>query len=245
MTLGVTIATAATALSKFINLRMNIINMGSLFGSETRKAQISPITMVILAGMGLLLATAAYMWGMPLIEKGATMNDYTEALNFIKNLDSKIVSIANAQSGEESINIPNGLMTIIPYDADDPDSNTIILEFITPQPLVADGSVYVDTNILGEVAEYGEAEPRTILLNGKWLETRRNILTFKLHYRELDTETTPPKGYKIMLNNLTESGTNRIIISFDNTRPENPERIPGAAANQGELIATYINILLE
>jgi len=222
--------------------------MDSLIGSgarRARKAQVKPISAVLIAGMGIMLATTAYIWGMPLIEKGATINDYEEALAFIKNLDNKIISIANAQSGEESINIPNGIMTVIAFDIYIPYNNTIVLKFITPQPLVVGGSLFIDTNILGEVAEYGEAEPRTILLSGQWLETKRNILIFKLHYRELETHIVPQKSYKIMVNNLTASGSSRVIVSFDDTMLENPQNIPGGATDGGDLIATYINILLE
>jgi hypothetical protein len=210
-----------------------------------RKAQVQPITMIIIAGIAVGLVGLAYGFGMPLIEKGSTINDYDLAFDFIKRLDNKITSVANSMAGEESIDIPKGLVTLVPYDAEDPDNNTIILEFVVPQPLVVDGDLYLDTRILGEVAAYGFAEPRTIQLSGEWLETRRNVLRFKLHYRELDTDVEPEKGYKIMLNDLTSTGTRRVVISFDSTRPQNPERTADGARNGGELIATHINILLE
>lgn len=209
------------------------------------KAQVQPITMIIIVGISVGLVGFAYGFGMPLIEKGSTISDYDLVLDFIKRLDSKIISVANSMAGEESIDIPKGLVTIIPHDAEDPDNNTIILEFVVPQPLVVDGDIYLDTRILGEVATYGFAEPRTIQLSGEWLETRRNILKLRLHYRELDTDVEPERGYKIMLNALTNTGTRRIVISFDSTKPQNPERIVDGAKNGGELIATHINILLE
>jgi len=219
--------------------------MGSEGSSWRLKAQVSAITVIVLAGIGVSLGMTAYMWGLPLIEKRATITDYFVALDFIKRLDSKIVSIANSQAGEESLDIPKGLVTIVPYDADNPDNNSILLEFLEPQPMILDASVYVDTNVLGEIATYGEAEPRVIIFTGERLETRRNKFTLRLHYRELDTETTPVKGYQIMLNDLTLTGTNRITVSFDETRSENPETVPNGAANNGDLFLTYVSILLE
>jgi len=214
--------------------------MDSPAASMTLKAQVSVVTIIIIAGIGISLAAIAYMWGMPLIEKRSTITDYLAALDFVKRLDNKIISVANSMAGQESLDIPRGLVMVIPHDADDPDNNSITLEFLGPQPMILDGSVYLDTDFLGETAVYGEAEPRTILFSGEKLGAGRNSFTFKLHYRELDTQAYPKKGYKIMLNDVTSTGKNRVTVSFDRT-----ETLPGDAANNGNLILTYVDILVE
>jgi len=219
--------------------------MGSVF----YKAQVSVITIIVIAGIGTALAATAYMWGMPLIEKRATVTDYSASVEFLDRLESKIVSVANSLYGEESIDIPNGLITVVPYDAGteenpNPDNNSIILEFNEPQPMMLNGEIYLDTEFLGDVAAYGQAEPRVITLSVERLETRINKFTFRMRFRELDTETVPKKGYQIMLTTptgLIMTGINKLSISFDSRTP-NPEVLPHEAANGGDLVATYLKV---
>jgi len=226
--------------------------MNSANSEGLLKAQTQTITIIIIAGIGISLVGVAYSWGMPMIQKRTTLNDYTSVLSFIQNLDSKITGIANSMAGQEEISIPKGILTVIPYDAvhpDDPaqlhpDRNSIVLEYIASQPMMVDGSIYLETDDIGEVALYGEAKPRIITLSAQSMGTGKYKYKFKLHYRELDTQVSPKKGYLIRLSAITATGDSRVRVSFDQTG-DNPEVISGGAHNTGDLIATYVNILAE
>ncbi len=212
------------------------------FCEKSLKAQVSVISVLLVVGIGTALAATAYMWGMPMIEKRSTLADYNMMLDFMNTLDESIITIANQMSGENTINIPKGMLTIIPYPegADsNPNNNTIIIQFLEPQPMVLDGSVYVDTEVLGTVATYGEAEPRTLSLSGEE-KGGSHEFTFSMRYRELDTKTLPERGYQIRLNPVSSTGMNRITVSFGGT-----ETITGGAKNGGDLIITYVNLLAE
>jgi len=204
------------------------------------RAQIQVISVIMITGILIALVGAAYFWGAPLIEKRTSITEVTIAESFISELNDKIVSIANTGTGEASLDIPSGLVRIIPNDSIDPDNNSVILEFIVKQQMVFPNTVaYLDTNNIEEVAPYGEALPRVITLRGEKSGTG-NKLFIKLHYRELDINLTPVRGYKIALNEGGEitSGNSKIMISFDRR-----DTIPNAAVNGGDLIVTYIRLI--
>lgn len=200
------------------------------------KAQTQALSVVLIAGIVIAMIGLAYAWGMPLIQKRTTITEFSTAQNFILNLDSKITEIANSGAGEFRLDIPNGFVRAIDYHASDPDNNSIILEFITAQPMIMNASkVLLKTSSFGEVATYGESEPRVITMSGESFGTGYKI-QIRLHYRELDTET---KGYKIALNPTTTTGDKSIKLNFDKNviQPEN-------ASHGGDLILTYIDVEL-
>jgi hypothetical protein len=104
-------------------------------------------------------------------------------------------------------------------------------------------SIPVKTNSLQEVATYGEAQPRIITLTAVPQEADASyLLNMKMRYRELDTSTRPRKGFLIRLNHPPASavvGSESVTVSFDRN-----EIIPAAAANQGDLVVTYIDVRL-
>jgi hypothetical protein len=197
------------------------------------KVQIQPISLMLITGIVISLVGAAYLWGKPLVEKRTTITDFKTAENFILNLNDKILDIANNMAGTESLDIPKGLIRVIPYTDSSSDNNSIILEFVTSQPMLMNATIPLKTSSLEEVGTYGESEPRIITLTVEPHATQYKMI-FKLHYRELDTET---KGYKIALNNITTVGNKKITVSFDKNEIE-----PGNASNMGDLILTFINV---
>lgn len=200
------------------------------------KAQTQALSLVLIAGIVIAMIGLAYAWGMPLIQKRTTITEFSTAQNFILSLDSKITEIVNSGAGEFRLDIPSGFVRAIDYGASDPDNNSIIMEFITNQPMIMNASqVLLKTTSFGEVGTYGESEPRIITLTGEGFGTGYKM-EIKLHYRELDTET---RGYKIALKPITSTGEKSVKLSFDKNVVQ-----PGNASNGGDLVLTYVNVEL-
>ncbi|RLJ10366.1 MAG: hypothetical protein DRP15_00170 [Candidatus Aenigmatarchaeota archaeon] len=200
------------------------------------KAQIQPISMVLVAGIVIAIIGTSLIWGIPLIEKRTTLADFSLAQSFILELDKKITEIASTGSGSYTLHIPTGYLRVIPYGSNDPDNNSIILELVVKQPLILNGTIPIKTTSLVENETYGEAEPRIITLTAESSGTGETRLKFKLHYRELDTTTLPLRGYKIALESPLET-TGDISITFVKN-----EILPNSAGNGGDLVLTYVRV---
>jgi hypothetical protein len=202
------------------------------------KAQVEVITIVLIAGIVISLVGTAYMWGMPLISKRTSVTEFLSAEDFAVKLSDKIVEIANGGSGEASLAIPSGVIGIKEYDSSNPrgpENNSIIFEVPVSQPLAMGTSVVLKTNVLGENATYGEAEPR--IINMSSVISGQNRLVFNIHFRELDTRDQPLKGYLIAVKKGTMTGTGQVVVSYDGTEVSS---VP--AANGGSLIVTKIKL---
>ena len=148
--------------------------------------------------------------------------------------DNKITDIANSGVGEATIEIPDGFVTVVGYDENDPSNNSVIFEFTTDQPMIINSSmVLIKTTSFGEVGTYGASEPRTITMTGEDAGTG-HIIKIKLHYRELLSST---KGYKIALDPIKSTGTSNVRVSFDKNIVQ-----PEVATNGGDLVLTYIKL---
>jgi hypothetical protein len=202
------------------------------------KAQTQVITIVLISGIVISLVGTAYMWGIPLISKRTSITDFLAAEDFVLKLNDKIVEIANSGSGETTLNMQKGLIRVIDTSVpNDPNDNSVIYEIIIDQPVLSNGSVVIlKTNVIGETATYGEAEPRVLSVSSDTFSAGQK-LKVKLHYRELVTKTEPKRGYKISLERGTIAGTSQIRISYSGTQV-----MPGGAANGGDLIVTKIRI---
>jgi len=201
-----------------------------------RKAQTQVITIVLISGIVISLVGTAYLWGIPLISKRTSMSDFMTAEDFIVNLDKKIVDLTNRGSGVASLSIPKGLVMVRDYTDSRDDNNSIILEVLTNQPLISGSStVFLKTNILGENATYGEAEPRVISMISQSYGSAYKLI-FKLHYRELDMKDDDT-GYKIAMKEGSISGSNEIVLSYDGTT-----EITGGSMNGGNLVLTKIKV---
>jgi len=203
------------------------------------KAQAEIITIVLISGIIISLVGVAYMWGIPLITKRTALTEFLSAEDFVVKLNDRIVSIANSGSGEATLTIPKGRIRIIAFESAtprDPDKNSIILETIVSQPLVLGNSVVLKTNVLGENATYGEAEPRIINLSSETLGSEYKLF-FTLHFRELDTRNQPSRGYVIAVQPGAVTGNSQVSVSYAGT-----EIIPGGAASLGDLVVTKIKV---
>jgi len=203
-----------------------------------QKAQTEVISLVLISGIVIGLVGVAYMWGIPLISKRTAVTDFLAAEDFVVKLNDKIVDIANSGSGEATLTIPKGLIKVISYGSNDPKNNSLILEVVINQPLILGNSVVLKTNVLGENATYGEAEPRIINLSSQSYGSDYK-LSFSLHFRELDTRNEPLKGYLIAVQQGTVTGTSRVVISYAGTEVNPSGR---RAMNGGNLILTKIKV---
>ncbi len=218
--------------------------------------QVQPISLVIISGIVIGLIGVAYFWGIPLIEKRATITEITSAEKFVSDLNKRIKDLVKTGAGKVEIDIPENLIKLVPNSSTNPDSNSIIMEFFVDQPMIyPNATVYIDAVSCEDIGEspthmenfttcigmHGTASPEIISLRETEDEyTRKYLMRLKLHYRELDTLD---KGYKIVLcptvlGCTTEAtGNSRITLTF-----EKNVILSGAAANGGDLVATYINV---
>jgi len=206
-------------------------------------AQSNVISLVIIAGMVIAFAGAAYVWAVPLIEKRASVTEYDTVERFMLELNDKIVSIANTGSGTAALKIPKGNLNLKPYNFAGDVNNTLTLDFYVSQPLIVEGgSVPLKTSTLDYIGEYGNAEPRTILMS-RIPDTGKIHLNVTMRYRELRSNV--PKGYVIALCPVTDlegcqneiSGRNSIKVSYGGTFV-----VPRNIEDGGELLITKISI---
>ncbi len=201
------------------------------------KGQVQAISMVLIAGIVISLAGAAYFWGKPMIEKRATLADIDSAEAFIIQLDKNIVEVAR-NGGSKSMSVPRISGSSITVEEDTED---LLYRFFTTHAMIDIGEsaepIPVDTFEQNDPGEYGKS-PRVITLSGE-RQNDQYIMTLRLHYRELLDDTYPPAGYRISLNDAGKSGNNQISVSYSGTNS-----VPGGAQNEGELKLTNIDIVV-
>ncbi len=203
------------------------------------KAQTETITLVLIAGIVISLSSAAYLWGKPLMEKRATITDFSAAKSFMLNLDKKIKEVANSGSGRISLKAPNGNIRVVPYDPSDPmnkSKNSVVLEMVVSQPMILNASAPIDTWSLEEIGSYEKDSPRIIMLTGESFGTGYK-LEMSMHYRELDTSERPFRGYRIALAQGATTSGRDVTVEFDRNVIE-----PGRADNNGDLLLSYVNV---
>ncbi len=201
------------------------------------KAQAQIISIMLILGIIVVLTGATYFWGKPLIDKRMLITQVATLKEFMKTLDGKITDMARSCTSlcDETLTIPPGSYVKAYGDVSDPDNNSIILEFAVNYLMMGGEPIPLNTNILGEVAPYGEKNG--VITMRQALKGQQYIIIFKLHYRELDTNTVPKEGYKIILQPVEMAGSQRITASFAGASV-----IPGGAANEGPLTKTVINV---
>jgi hypothetical protein len=200
------------------------------------QAQIVSIIMVI--GIIVVLTSATYFWGKPLIDKRVMITQLATLQEFAKRLDVKITEMARSCTGfcDETISVPPGsFVSVYAHDDPGPDNNSIVLEFAINYMMMGNTTVPLNTNVLNEVAPYGETN--SVITMRQDLRGYQYIITFKIHYRELDTRAFPKEGYRITLEPEALAGHQRITLSFGGTTVT-----PDGAANSGPLTETAIKI---
>ncbi len=190
-------------------------------------AQADIISIVLISGILIALVGAAYLWGVPLIEKRSTLTQFQTAQDWLSRLDRAITDVAS-MGGTVSLDIPFGTVSVLPYDI----NNTITFEFLISQPLIWE-QIYLGqtVDVFTETGRYGIAQPYILTLSSEPMDTQTKI-TASLHYREL----IDSKGYRIALLGSGQ-GRSRLTISYVNTT-----RVAGGAANGGDLLLTFVRI---
>lgn len=205
---------------------------------------IEAISMVLIVGIIVSLVGAAYMWGMPIIEKRTTSTEFASSQALTGMISDKITEISNNRGGTESIDFSGRLIKVVPHNAVDKDNNSIIMQFMVDQPIIAVGTpVYLGAESFDDIGfgtgTYGISKPGVVEFTQDLVGNKYKI-TVKIHYRELATKETPNRGYKIMLetdDGNAKTGNNNLLVTYSKSSV-----LPGAAANGGDLVLTYVNL---
>lgn len=208
-----------------------------------QRGQVEAISMVLVASIILILAGSAYFWGKPLLDKRATVTDVSTAKSFMIELDRQIVEVSRS-GGTKTINVPGISGSSVGVNES---GNEILFRFITPQAMMETGSgstsVPVETYDVSDPGSYG-GSPRMILLEGEPQGNDGYLMTLRLKYRTLETDTDPFRGYKIVLLDGGRMNTNqavsRIVASFSGRNTN----ITGCCGGMGELTETLINVTI-
>ncbi len=179
------------------------------------KAQVQAISLVLITGIVMSLAGAAYFWGRPLIEKRSAITDIASAESFILQLNDEILDVAR-NKGEKSLSIPNlpGSSLLV-----NDSGNEVIFNFVSNQPMLKLGDkrmpIPIESEHIETLGTYGES-PRIVTLESSAYETQY-LMTLRLRYRQLNTDTVPRKGYRIVMNSGGKTGNNKVSVSYAGT----------------------------
>ena len=180
-----------------------------------RKAQVQAISLVLITGIVLSLAGAAYFWGRPIIEKRATITDIATAEAFMLQLNDNILDVAR-NKGEKTLDIPSLASSSLVVNESE---NGVIFRFISNQPMLTIGDktvpIPIETKHIEPLGTYGES-PRILTLESRAFETAF-LMVLRLRYRELHADIVPKQGYKILLTSIGKTGNNKVTVSYDST----------------------------
>ncbi len=180
-----------------------------------RKGQVQAISLVLITGIVMSLAGAAYFWGKPLIEKRSSITDIATAESFMLQLNDEILDVAR-NKGEKTLNIPPVPGAVMSINETE---NGIIFQFLSSQPMLKLGDesmpIPIETDHIEPIGSYGES-PRTITLESSSYESQF-MMTIRLAYRELRVESVPQKGYKILLESVGKTGNDKVSVSYGGT----------------------------
>ena len=183
-----------------------------------RKAQVQAISLLLITGIVLSLAGAAYFWGKPIIEKRSTITDIATAESFMLQLNDIIIDVAR-NKGEKSLNIPSLASASLFVNESE---NGIAFRFLSNQPMLTIDDKSVPVPIQSKHIEpngtYGES-PRVITLESRAYETAF-LMVIKLIYRELHTKAVPKMGYKIVMVSAGKTGNSKVSVSYDGTETQ-------------------------
>ncbi len=200
-----------------------------------KRAQTEVFTLLLISGIVIGLVGTAYFWGKPLIEKRTAANDFSMIQRFADDIDAAIITMANSKSGAQKLRIPNGRLSVIPYDAANPNSNTIILEFPLAQKLIlGDASIFYKTTSTGSTGLFGSDQPRIISFS-QTPQGTGYVFRMTIHYRELLVDTPPKRGFLIALvGPAASAGITELSLSYNGVDTS-------VASNGGPLVFTRIS----
>jgi hypothetical protein len=205
--------------------------------------------MVIITGIVVSLVGVTYFWGVPLIQKRSSMTEFQSMERFISELKEATAELARSGAGEVTIDIKRGLVSLLPYEHTGTGNNSLTSEFVLEQPLVFPGTTfYLGASSFVEVQDigtYGEADPSVVKLTSEKFNSQYMMFA-NVRYRELVKDSAPKRGYVIALCGVGDDGCDeeiagkqQVTLSFN----RNVQR-PGEASNGGDLVVTYIDVLL-
>jgi hypothetical protein len=205
-----------------------------------RRGQVETITIVLIAGIIISLAGAAYFWGRPMIEKRSSLAEISNAKSFIVQLDKEIVETARS-GGTRTLSIPKISGSSFKVNAT---TNEILFRFVVTQAVLDTGSsgttsVPVETFDVDDPGLYG-GSPRIITLEAERVESGQYLMTLRLKYREL--RSSVPRGYKIVLEDggsTAEGSPGGVSVFFAGTETESR-----GSGSGGELTKTLIRVTL-
>jgi hypothetical protein len=211
------------------------------------KAQVQAVSMVLVAGIILVLAGSAYFWGKPLIDKRTTVTDASTAKAFMIELDRQITEVSRS-GGTKTVTIP--LISGASLEVNEA-NNEIIYRFITPQAMIDMGqgstSVPVETYDVSDPGPYG-GSPRIIMLQGEPIENDRYLMTLNMTYRTLETSSEPYRGYKIAILDggrlNTDSAMSRVSVSYIGRTTVAGGCCGSPPDGSGERLETEVNVTI-
>ncbi len=216
--------------------------MATKFIMKDSKAQVQIVSAVLLVGILAAGISAAYLWGVPLLQKNQDVNEIDNAINSLKELSSTIESIS-VNKGTQSVDFKiKGLLKIIPENS--------TIEYITNSR-----AAYVATSSWVTLNEddtqgtfilpsgygiLGEDHPGVLLAKAE-PQSKTYVNDFRLVFRELD-DLNSNKGQKINLKvsgaAYKTSGKHKIVVKYDGDKI-----IPKGSKTGGDL--REINILIQ
>ena len=181
------------------------------------KGQQEILTPLLFTGILIAVVGSVYIWGVPLIQKNQDITMLHKAEDFMKNLNDKIIKVANTQ-GSDKITIETGTFEFDPNPSPDTGTGTITLKVNTQGTIYAAGSripfVRDSTCQYSNSCIMGQDEPQWYYVNSQDIDGAY-LSTYTLSYRNL-TSPNSPSVYQINLTGTKRmAGENHdVIIEF-------------------------------
>jgi hypothetical protein len=214
------------------------------------KGQVETISIILIAGIIISLAGAAYFWGKPAIEKRSTLADIANAKTFMVQLDKDITEVAKS-GGTRTVSIPKISGSSLSVDTA---ANQIVFRFMTTQAMLdmesGVGTIPVETFDEDDPGPYG-GSPRIITLEAQ-KDGQQYLMTLRLKYRELNevpscVDAGPavgtPRGYKITLEDggsTAKDSPGAVSVFFSGTETQSRSEIDDC----GTLTKTKVRVTL-
>lgn len=184
-----------------------------------RKAQTEVISTVLLIGIGVAVVSVAYLWGIPLIQKGQSANRLQSAESTIFQIEGAVLDVVRG-GGQKTMDV----FIDGPLEVSDTD-NSIIYSVRTKKVGVAasDWVPLNDDNMFGvsgtaqndSVAMRGSDKAGVIVARASATD-KEYITEYRLTYREIDDSSTK-EGQLITIaaagNNQLSPGKHTLTIS--------------------------------
>lgn len=184
------------------------------------KAQSEVVSTILLIGISIAAVSVAYLWGLPLIQKGQSSNKIASAENTMRIIDAAISDVVQ-NGGQKSIEVNlDGSLEVSSQE------NSVIYRITTKKagvattewiPMNEDDTfsiLYTPQN--QTIAVYGADKSGVIVAKATAFGGNEYATEYRLTYRELD-DTSTKEGQIVMLaargNNKVLSGRHTLLIS--------------------------------